>query len=1015
MNKKNSRRLNIIYDPVRASPIVDDPVRASPIVDDYIRYHEKYEKVYGKNRSIVLMQVGSFHEAYATDSRGPKLFTISDILNIVCTRKDKSQNKISEKNPYMLGFPSVSLSKFLKILIDYKYTVIVIDQTTPPPNPTREVTGIYSPSTFIENISIDNKYLMIIYIEINQSINTSTKNTIKNNISIGMSCIDVSTGFTNYYETHGTGLVDENEAIEECQRYYHFFRPVELIIYEINNNDTNNKELEKATNKQSENKILNKLDIIPNQTLFFYRKINPSYTKLSYQNMMFKKVYTNIDNLISPIENLELEKYPYAIISLIIGLDYIHQHNNNLLKELHIPQYFNEHKYMILGNNAQYQLNIVDYYNYEIINTKYQSLNDVINSCCTPMGKRKLKMRLCSPFTNITVIQNYYDITDKILVNNIDNSIRDNLKGILDIERLLRKIVIKYIQPYELHQIYESFTNIVNLINTLINSCLKEDLFVKINKKSIKLFNSCINYIEDNFDLQKLKRNNLIEIKENIYNVGIHKDIDDLIYKIDYSIGFMEKLAKKLDTFIINNDKSAIMIKHNDRDGYYLLTTKTRGIKLKAELNKLQILDLDENNSVKISDLVFKDLNNNIKISYPELDNYSDELESLYRELDILIKEKFCLDIKKWYETYSIMLNKIINIVVEYDIIANNAFIAKKYHYTKPVIVQNKESFIEAQELRHPIIERLIDYEYTPHDIKLDNQLCGNLIYGVNSCGKSSLMKAVGLNLIMAQCGLYVPSSKFEYNIFTSLYTRISGNDNLFKGQSSFIVEMNELKCILKKSNANSLIIGDEICRGTEYLSGNALVGSTILRLIENKSKFLFATHLHDLPNLTKIKEQKSIKFFHLSVERKGDELYFNRKIEEGTGEEIYGITIAKYILDDPVFINSAIELKNELLEKKNINYKLVNDKKSLYNKEFFVDKCYMCSEENSKLETHHINFQKDFKKINGSLIKNDKIHIIKDDKSNLIVLCEKCHDNIHTSNLNFYKIKTSNGTKLST
>ena len=998
MSKKDSKSLNINFNPNRG------------IFEEYIGYHEKYEKVYGKNRSIVLMQVGSFHEAYSTDNRGPNLFTISDILNIVCTRKDKSQNEISDKNPYMLGFPSVSLSKFLKILIDCKYTVIIIDQTTPPPNPMREVTGVYSPSTFIENTSIDNKYLMIIYIEINQSINTTSKNTInKNNISIGLSCIDVSTGFINYYETHGTGLIDENEAIEECQRYYHFFRPIELIIYEINN-----KELEKEINNQEiNNKILNKLDIIPNQTLFFYRKINPSYTKLSYQNMLFKKVYANIDNLISPIENLELEKYPYAIISLVIGLDYIHQHNNNLLKELHIPQYFNEHKYMILGNNAQYQLNIVDYYNYEIINTKYQSLNDVINNCCTPMGKRRLKMRLCSPFTNITTIQNYYDITDKILVNNFDNSIRDNLKGILDIERLLRKIVIKYIQPYELYQIYDSFTNIVSLVNILITSCLKDDLLNKIDKKSIKLFNNCINYIEDNFDLEKLKRNNLIEIKENIYKESIHKDIDELIYKIDNSIGFMEKLAKKLDTFIINNDKSAIMIKHNDRDGYYLLTTKTRGIKLKSELNKLQILELDDNNSVNINDLVFKELNNNIKISYPELDNHSDELESLYRELDILIKEKFCKDIKKWYEFYSVILNKIINIVTEYDIIANNAFIAKKYHYTKPIIVQNKESFIEAHELRHPIIERLIDYEYTPHDIVLDNQLCGNLIYGVNSCGKSSLMKAVGLNLIMAQCGLYVPSAKFEYNIFTSLYTRISGNDNLFKGQSSFIVEMNELKCILKKSNANSLIIGDEICRGTEYLSGNALVGSTILRLIQNKSKFLFATHLHDLPNLTKIKEQKNIKFFHLSVERRGDELFFNRKIEEGTGEEIYGITIAKYILDDPLFINCAIELKNELLEKKNINYKLVNDKKSLYNKDFFVDKCYMCGEENSKLETHHINFQKDFKKINGSVIKNDKIHIIKDDKSNLIVLCEKCHDNIHTSNLNFSKIKTSSGTKL--
>jgi DNA mismatch repair ATPase MutS len=171
-------------------------------------------------------------------------------------------------------------------------------------------------------------------------------------------------------------------------------------------------------------------------------------------------------------------------------------------------------------------------------------------------------MRLCSPFTNATIIQNYYDITDKILVNNIDNNIRDNLKGILDIERLLRKIVVKYIQPYELHQIYESFTNIVSLVNTLIKSCLKDDLLVKIDKKSIKLFNNCINYIEENYDLEKLKRNNLIEIKENIYKVGIHKDIDNLIYKIDHSIGFMEKLAKKLK----RNGLLIIIIRHDDKN-----------------------------------------------------------------------------------------------------------------------------------------------------------------------------------------------------------------------------------------------------------------------------------------------------------------------------------------------------------------------------------------------------------------------------------------------------------------
>ena len=117
-----------------------------------------------------------------------------------------------------------------------------------------------------------------------------------------------------------------------------------------------------------------------------------------------------------------------------------------------------------------------------------------------------------------------------------------------------------------------------------------------------------------------------------------------------------------------------------------------------------------------------------------------------------------------------------------------------------------------------------------------------------------------------------------------------------------------------------------------KYLSANAIVASAIIKLCELKSKFLFATHLHDLIKIEKIKQLDSIKFFHLSVDKIDNELVFNRKMVEGTGEQIYGITIAKYILDDHDFINNAIDIKNELLEENNMSYKLVNDKKSNYN-----------------------------------------------------------------------------------
>ena len=219
------------------------------IHDEYLDYHERFKNKYG-DKSLVLMQVGSFFECYSTDQRGPNLFKLSELLNIVCTRKDKSVDIINEKNPYMLGFPSVALSKFLKILIDNQFTVVVIEQTSAPPSPLRSVTGIYSPYTFIDSVSIESKYLMILYIEINQALNST-----KNNISIGMCSIDSATGTVNYYESHGTGIIDENEALEEAQRYYHYFRPAELIVYEIDN--TKNTSTEQTNTEQTKKKIIN--------------------------------------------------------------------------------------------------------------------------------------------------------------------------------------------------------------------------------------------------------------------------------------------------------------------------------------------------------------------------------------------------------------------------------------------------------------------------------------------------------------------------------------------------------------------------------------------------------------------------------------------------------------------------------------------------------------------------------------------------------------------------------------
>ena len=202
----------------------------SNILDEYLLFHDTYTNKYGK-KTLILMQVGSFYECYGIikskdDSwKGPNLIQISEILNIVCTRKDKSVSEISEKNPYMLGFPLVATNKFINILMENGYTIIMVDQVTPPPKPKREVTNIYSPGTYIEGQQKpDTNYIVSIYLE-----EESQKNT-KSLLCSGMSAVDLTTGKVIINEVHSNSQ-DDKIALDETIRFISSLNPKELIIF----------------------------------------------------------------------------------------------------------------------------------------------------------------------------------------------------------------------------------------------------------------------------------------------------------------------------------------------------------------------------------------------------------------------------------------------------------------------------------------------------------------------------------------------------------------------------------------------------------------------------------------------------------------------------------------------------------------------------------------------------------------------------------------------------------------
>ena len=218
-----------------------------------------------------------------------------------------------------------------------------------------------------------------------------------------------------------------------------------------------------------------------------------------------------------------------------------------------------------------------------------------------------------------------------------------------------------------------------------------------------------------------------------------------------------------------------------------------------------------------------------------------------------------------------------------------------------------------------------------------------------------------------------------------------------------------------------TLVIGDEVCRGTEHISGNALVASTIVSLSECEATFIFATHLHELVHIDCIKNLKNVKAYHLSVDfdPKTDSLIYDRKIKDGSGDKVYGILVAKYIIQNKKFIDLTLKIKNELTSTFD---SMISGKTSRYNSNKYVYKCEICLKNDVNgdklpLETHHINFQKDCEKgKNGKVLTEGKEHILKNSSSNLIVICDDCHNKIHHDELEIEGIiMTSKGKQIKT
>lgn len=938
------------------------------MIDDYFKIYEEKVKEYGEN-TVVLIMVGSFYEIYEINNEQECIGNVrklSNVLEMNLANKSGDITKSSRTYPTFIGFTCSILDKYLSILLRNGYTVVIVDQLEASAEKKqklvkRGITKIYSPSL---NFSNDNDKefspnLVSIYFNINQPKAKSNKKNAAFNqmMDVSICCINNNNNVIEIIQESLSFLPNDtytlNLALENVSRILYRCNPKELLIGGIKN----------------ENAIVNAIKVYFNDNYENVRFIENEKYDVNYQNKYLREIWDNVTfGLIEP--NIYFNINEFSLTNLVNVLKFIEKHDTSYVKNLHIPRISNEYNNLILELNTILQLNIIDGSN------KKCSLFDIIDYTRTSLGKRHLRNLLCKPFKDPKVINDRYLITEELSSLGIykTGNLDKILDNIVDIEKLHRKMGIAQLHQYEFVKLNESYKYIIQLIDIVSKSKLVN--LINFESDSLSQFNEFIEKYIKTFNLSKMNSFNLNSGKdqlENYFNKGIIKELDT----IQDQINTLEEKRKELRlTFdkLINPEQKGEYIKlvYTEFEGYSFVCTKIRYQTLLQKLGKKK-----ENSVGRI-----RQTSNSVKFVPEELEKLSNEIVSFRELLSTKITINYKNILLEYYKEYNSIFDKLKELIEIIDVCNSNLKCSQKFNFVKPELHIKNESFIEVESIRHLIVESL-GKKYISNDITLDNTTNGMLLYGLNSSGKSTLLRAIGIAVIMSQCGLFVAAKSFKFSPFDTLISQVDLSDNIFAGKSSFISEMMGLKRILQCSGKNTLVLADETCKGTEHNSSTALVSSVILELIKSSTKFFFTSHLHDIPKVQDIIDiGQKLKICHLSVNIKNNNIIYERKLKNGQGSDLYGIEVANSLLECPNLIEKAYEIRNKLIG----NDKKI--KKSVYNAKKIIDKCQICSS-TKDLETDHIEGQCEADE-KGFL--NDSRH--KNHLSNLCILCHQCHLN---------------------
>ena len=898
--------------------------------EEYGKFYAEYTKKYGSKTAIFLM-VGAFYELYDIQDKdtGETAYNVKDITDLLGIQlTNKKDIKEDGKTGLFAGFPDYALHKHAARLTTIGWTIIVIDQIKDAKGKVldRKVSRILSPSTHVESMpATDTPYLTLL--------------VFQPNLTFGLATLDLTTGTTSTYSSQATGHPDLWTA-DDLQQHLCLYKPKELLVF--------------CHQKQPiEESHIRRQFCVPNTSPIHIR----TYTTFgTFANPMtnsdyLRKIY-GIQSLLPVRDYLSL-RTDIEEIALCYLLQFTEEHMPSALKGFQRNNPWIPEQNLLCGNKALLQLQM-------------DQVADLFSGAITPMGKRDIKLRLLKPLTQAAPIQNRLQELNEYLAWSDPSRLDKNLRFIGDLPRIHRKLQLATTTTQDFVTLSQSYSS----IQAILKGWSAEATVFKPPADLEQRLTDYVALFESHIDPEKA-----------LQACG-SEDISPYASQYTDIIGVEQQIKEILDEFeairkglcsAANLSTDAIRLEGREKEPFGLKASSTNLKAIQAAMSRLP--KGTQVNALKSGGW----------IETPQLSALNSRLLNRREQLAVLSRNTL-LQVSTAISVQAPIWNAMEEWISHVDCTRTIAKVGQEKGWTCPIVDGSGGSaFLDIKGIRHPLVTNS-RVAYVQHDVALGPESW--LVYGMNASGKSTLMKAVGIATLLAQSGSFVPAQSMTFRPFQSLYTRILNNDNLGAGLSSFAVEMSELRDILRSANEWTLVLGDELCSGTESISAMALVASGIQWLTKRGAKFIFATHLHDLPTILDCAALR-LKVWHLHVEYDpiSHKLVYDRTLLPGSGSTLYGLEVAR-AMDLPLeFLEYAQVHRRTLLQ----TTKQQEAPTSSYNSVIARIQCELCAHPiTADLEVHHI--QEQMLATNGILPNGVPMN----DPTNLITLCAKCHDDIH-------------------